>query len=86
MSHTPVAIIGAGPAGLTLAHLLHHNYGIETVVFESRSREAVEETVRAGVLEQGTLRMMQETGVGERMEREADIDDAIELAIDGNRT
>ncbi|MCS5480240.1 4-hydroxybenzoate 3-monooxygenase [Corynebacterium sp. YIM 101645] len=86
MTHTPVAIIGAGPAGLTLAHLLHHNYGIESVVFESRSRRDVEETVRAGVLEQGTMRLMRETGVGERMDREADIDDAIELAIDGQRT
>ena len=65
MTHTPVAIIGAGPAGLTLAHLLHHNYGIESVVFESRSRQEVEETVRAGVLEQGTMRLMRETGVGD---------------------
>ncbi|AJE33882.1 4-hydroxybenzoate 3-monooxygenase [Corynebacterium humireducens NBRC 106098 = DSM 45392] len=86
MSHTPVAIIGAGPAGLTLAHLLHHNYGIESVVFESRSRQDVEETVRAGVLEQGTMNLMRETGVGERMDREADIDDAIDIALDGQRT
>lgn len=85
MSHTPVAIIGAGPAGLTLAHLLHR-YGVESVIFESRSRAEVEETVRAGVLEQGTMRLMRETGVGERMDREADIDDAIEIAIDGART
>ncbi len=85
MSHTPVAIIGAGPAGLTLAHLLHR-HGVESVIFESRSRREVEETVRAGVLEQGTLRLMRETGVGERMDREADIDDAIEIAIDGTRT
>ena len=86
MSHTPVAIIGAGPAGLTLAHLLHVRYGIESVIFESRSRADVEETVRAGVLEQGTMNLMRETGVGERMDAEADIDDAIELAIDGQRT
>ncbi len=85
MSHIPVAIIGAGPAGLTLAHLLHQ-YDIESVIFESRSRADVEETVRAGVLEQGTMRLMRETGVGERMDREADIDDAIEISIDGRRT
>lgn len=85
MTHTSVAIIGAGPAGLTLAHLLHRQ-GVESVVFESRSRREVEETVRAGVLEQGTMRLMRETGVGERMDREADIDDAIEISINGRRT
>lgn len=84
-AHVPVAIIGAGPAGLTLAHLLHLQ-GVESIVFETRSREDVEETVRAGVLEQGTLRLMRETGVGERMDREADIDEGIEIAIDGQRT
>lgn len=85
MTHVPVAIVGAGPAGLTLSHLLHLN-GIESVVFESRSCQDVEETVRAGVLEQGTLKLMRETGVGERMDVEADIDDAIDISIDGNRT
>lgn len=85
MSHTPVTIIGAGPAGLTLSHLLHQ-HGVESVVLESRSRAEVEETVRAGVLEQGTMRLMRETGVGERMDREADIDDAIDISIDGQRT
>lgn len=85
MSHTPVAIIGAGPAGLTLSHLLHQ-HGVESVIFESRSRADVEETVRAGVLEQGTMRLMRETGVGERMDREADIDEAIDISIAGERT
>lgn len=85
MSHTPVAIIGAGPAGLTLAHLLHQQ-GVESVIFESRSRAEVEETVRAGVLEQGTMRLMRETGVGDRMDREADIDEAIDISIAGQRT
>ncbi len=83
MNHVPVAIIGAGPAGLTLAHLLHLQ-GIESIVFESRTRQAVEETVRAGILEQGTLNLMRETGVGERMEREADHDEAIDIAINGD--
>lgn len=85
MSHTTVAIIGAGPAGLTLSHLLHQA-GIESVIFESRSRKDVEETVRAGVLEQGTLNLMRATGVAERMEREADIDEGIEISLDGQRT
>lgn len=83
--HVPVAIIGAGPAGLTLSHLLHLD-GVESVVFETRTRKDVEETVRAGVLEQGTLNLMRATGVGERMEKEADIDEGIEISLDGHRT
>ncbi|HGE6663245.1 TPA: FAD-dependent monooxygenase, partial [Serratia marcescens] len=51
---TQVVIIGAGPAGLMLSHLLHLQ-GVESVVLETRSREAVESTIRAGVLEQGTV-------------------------------
>lgn len=82
---TPVAIIGAGPAGLTLSHLLHQ-HGVESVVLESRSRHEVETTVRAGILEQGTLDLMRRTGVGERMEREADIDEGIEISVQGERT
>lgn len=85
MEHIPVAVIGAGPAGLTLSHLLH-GHGVESVVFESRSRRQVETTVRAGILEQGTLDLMRRTGVGERMDREADIDEGIEISVDGERT
>lgn len=85
VNHAPVAVIGAGPAGLMLSHLLHLR-GVETVVFEARSRETVEATVRAGVLEQGTMRLMRETGIGERMDREADVDEGIEIALDGVRT
>ncbi len=85
MTHTPVAIIGAGPAGLTLSHLLHQ-HGVESVIFESRSRQDVEETVRAGVLEQGVINMMRQTGVSERMDAHADIDDAIDISINGART
>ncbi|MEY8567386.1 4-hydroxybenzoate 3-monooxygenase [Corynebacteriaceae bacterium 7-707] len=83
--YVPVAVIGAGPAGLTLSHLLHR-HGVESVVIESRSREDVETTVRAGILEQGTLDLMRRTGVGERMEREADIDEGIEISVQGERT
>jgi p-hydroxybenzoate 3-monooxygenase len=66
---TQVGIIGAGPAGLLLAHLLHLR-GIDSVVLETRSREEIEATLRAGVLEQGTVDLLEESGVGERMRRE----------------
>ena len=64
-----VGIVGAGPAGLMLSHLLHL-HGIESVVVENRSQQYVEERVRAGVLEQGTVDLMIETGVGERLKKE----------------
>ncbi|HEX6297113.1 MAG TPA: 4-hydroxybenzoate 3-monooxygenase [Burkholderiales bacterium] len=67
-SRTQVGIVGAGPAGLMLSHLLHLA-GIESVVLESRSRAYVRERVRAGVLEQGVVELMQQTGVGERVSR-----------------
>src|SRR5215510_11137336 len=60
---TQVAIVGAGPAGLLLAHLLHRN-GIDSVIVENRSREYVIDRVRAGVLEQGTVDLMTAMGVG----------------------
>ena len=66
---TQVAIVGAGPAGLTLAHLLHLQ-GIESVVLEARSREHVEHRVRAGVLEQPTVDLLHEVGLGDRLGRE----------------
>jgi p-hydroxybenzoate 3-monooxygenase len=61
--------VGAGPAGLMLSHLLHQ-MGIDSIVVEARSRQYVEDRVRAGVLEQGTADLMAETGVGERLKRE----------------
>jgi p-hydroxybenzoate 3-monooxygenase len=79
---TQVGIVGAGPAGLLLSHLLHLE-GIESVVLESRSRKAVEETIRAGVLEQGTVDLLTSTGVGERMQREGAVHHGIELRFDG---
>src|SRR5271170_7302640 len=66
---TQVGIIGAGPARLVLSHLLHL-HGVESVVLENRSRQYVQERVRAGVLEQGTVDLLKETGVGERLQRE----------------
>jgi len=66
---TQVGIIGAGPAGLLLAHLLQLR-GIDSVVLEMRGREEIETTIRAGVLEQGTADLLTEAEVGERMRRE----------------
>jgi p-hydroxybenzoate 3-monooxygenase len=65
---TQVAIIGAGPAGLMLAHLLHRD-GVESVILEARTRDYVEHRVRAGLLEQNTVALLAETGVGDRLER-----------------
>ena len=66
---TQIGIVGAGPAGLMLSHLLHLA-GIESVILENRSRQYVEERVRAGVLEQGTVDLMVQTGIGERLMRQ----------------
>jgi p-hydroxybenzoate 3-monooxygenase len=79
---TQVAIVGAGPAGLVLSHLLA-GAGIESVVLESRSREYVEKRVRAGVLEQGTVDLLTQTGVGERLLQEGLIHHGIELRFEG---
>ena len=79
---TQVGIIGAGPAGLLLSLLLSAQ-GIDSFVLESRSREEVESTIRAGVLEQGTVDLMMEMGLGERMMREGAVHHGIELRFDG---
>ncbi|BDE05305.1 4-hydroxybenzoate 3-monooxygenase [Vulcanimicrobium alpinum] len=81
---TRVAIVGAGPAGLTLAHLLHRA-GIETIVLESRSRDYIEGRVRAGVLEHQTAQLLYEIGVGARMRREGLIHRGIELQFGDTR-
>ncbi|BCG00985.1 4-hydroxybenzoate 3-monooxygenase [Paraburkholderia sp. PGU19] len=81
---TQVGIIGAGPAGLLLSHLLHLQ-GIDSVVLESRGREQIESTIRAGVLEQGTMDLLTETGVGERMKAEGALHHGFELAFEGKR-
>ncbi|MGE5094279.1 MAG: 4-hydroxybenzoate 3-monooxygenase [Betaproteobacteria bacterium] len=79
---TPVAIVGAGPAGLMLSHLLAQA-GIASVVLEARTREYVEHRVRAGVLEHATARLLAETGVGERMRREGLVHRGIDIRFDG---
>jgi len=81
---TQVGIVGAGPAGLMLAHLLHLE-GIESIVLEAHSREYIEERVRAGVLEQGTVDLLVETGVGDRLKREGLVHHGIELSFGGRR-
>jgi p-hydroxybenzoate 3-monooxygenase len=79
---TQVGIVGAGPAGLLLSHLLHLQ-GIESIVLEQRSRAEIESTIRAGVLEQGTVDLLSEVGVGERMKREGSIHRGINLRFRG---
>src|ERR1700739_6057 len=79
---TQVGIIGAGPAGLTLAHLLHLQ-GIESIVLERHTRDYVETRVRAGGLEQGTVDSRREGGVGERLQREGLQHGGVELRFDG---
>jgi p-hydroxybenzoate 3-monooxygenase len=74
--------VGAGPAGLVLSHLLHLQ-GIESVILESRSRQYCEERIRAGVLEWGTVDLLVEMGVGERLQREGLVHHGIELRFDG---
>ncbi|MFL6556885.1 MAG: 4-hydroxybenzoate 3-monooxygenase [Bacillus sp. (in: firmicutes)] len=81
---TKVGIIGAGPAGLMLSHLLHLQ-GIESIILETRSREEIEGTIRAGVLEQGTVNLLNATGIGERMMREGHVHQGIELQFNGKR-
>jgi p-hydroxybenzoate 3-monooxygenase len=81
---TQVGIVGAGPAGLTLARLLELE-GIETVVLENRSRDYVEHRIRAGVLEQRSADLLVDAGVGARLQREGIVHHGIELQFDGER-
>jgi p-hydroxybenzoate 3-monooxygenase len=79
---TQVGIIGSGPAGLLLARLLHLQ-GIDSVILERQSREYVEARIRAGVLEQGTVNMLREIGVYQRMDKEGLVHDGFSLAFAG---
>jgi len=78
--HTQVGIVGAGPAGLMLSHLLHLA-GIGSIVIEDRSRAYCEERVRAGLMENWVAQMLIETGVGERLKREAMVHNGISIAF-----
>ncbi|MCX5107430.1 4-hydroxybenzoate 3-monooxygenase [Streptomyces sp. NBC_00378] len=81
MPRTTVGIIGAGPAGLLLSHLLHRQ-GIDNVVLELRSRDHVERRQRAGILEQDTVDVLRDSGAGERMDRQGLEHHGIELRFD----
>jgi p-hydroxybenzoate 3-monooxygenase len=81
---TQVGIVGAGPAGLMLSHLLHLA-GIESIIIEAHSRDYIESRVRAGVLEQTTVDLMSDAGVGERMKREGLPHHGIWLSFGGRR-
>ena len=81
---TQIGIIGAGPAGLLLARLLKLN-GIDSVILEARSRAYVEARIRAGVLEHGTVKLLEEAGVAERLHREGLVHEGVELGLDGGR-
>jgi p-hydroxybenzoate 3-monooxygenase len=83
-ARTQVGIVGAGPAGLLLSHLLHL-HGIESVVLEDRDRAYVEARVRAGVLEHGTVEILREAGVAERLDREGLPHEGISLQFAGAR-
>jgi p-hydroxybenzoate 3-monooxygenase len=82
ITRTQVGIVGAGPAGLVLGHLLHLE-GIESVILEARDRDYVEGRIRAGVLEQGTVDLLVEMGVGERLQREGLVHHGVELRFGG---
>jgi p-hydroxybenzoate 3-monooxygenase len=80
VTRTQVGIIGAGPSGLLLSQLLHR-HGIESVVLEHRSREYVEARIRAGLLESGTVELLREAGVAQRLQREGIAHAGFELAF-----
>ena len=82
VTRTQVGIIGAGPAGLMLAHLLDRA-GVESVVVESRTRAAIERTHRAGILERDSVRLLVDTGVSDRVLREGYQHEGIALRFDG---
>lgn len=80
--HTRVAIVGAGPAGLLLSHLLAAD-GIESIVLDSRARDEIERTIRAGILEHGTVQLLAATGASERVLVDGHRHDGIELRFAG---
>src|ERR1700728_2347489 len=81
---TKVAIIGAGPAGLLLGQLLH-TYGIDNVILERQTPDYVIGRIRAGLLEEGTVALLDEVGAGQRAHREGLVHHGVELAFGGAR-
>jgi len=81
-TRTQVGIVGAGPAGLLLSHLLQRER-IESIVIEDRSRDYVENRIRAGVLEQGSVEILNQAGLGARMAEEGIVHEGIEIRFDG---
>ena len=79
---TQVGIVGAGPAGLLLSHMLHLR-GVESVVVDIQTRDTIEQTIKAGILEQGTVDLLRQTGVGDRMMRDGFVHHGINLAFRG---
>ena len=84
MRKTQIAIIGAGPSGLLLGQLLH-KAGIDNVILERQTADYVLGRIRAGILEQVTVDLMDEAGIGERVHREGIVHHAIELVFRGER-
>jgi p-hydroxybenzoate 3-monooxygenase len=81
---TQVVIVGSGPSGLLLGQLLARA-GIETIILEQKSRDYVLGRIRAGVLEQGTVALIEEAGAADRLHREGLVHDGIEIAFEGSR-
>ena len=81
-STTTVGIVGGGPAGLMLSHLLARD-GIDNVVIDNRTYADIEQTVRAGILEAGSVSLLVDTGVSDRVLREGDEHAGIEIGFDG---
>ena len=82
VSRTEVGIVGSGPSGLMLSHLLSLA-GIESVVVDHRSRDEIEQPVRAGILEHDSVRLLVDSGVSDRVRREGSEHEGIELAFGG---
>ena len=81
---TQVAIIGAGPSGLLLGQVLH-KHGIENIILERHTPEYVLERIRAGLIEQGTVDLLTEAGIGERIHREGLVHDGTQICVQGVR-